>query len=59
MIISEDEAAEMQMHIVRVCRSEKSASAVWKSMNAAFPEHSEEEIKRVVSPVIKRMFDSI
>lgn len=59
MDISDDEVAEMQMHIVRVFRSEKTSSAVWRSMKQAFPEYSEEDIKIAVWPVIKRMYDSI
>jgi hypothetical protein len=59
MDVNEDVSAEMQMCLVRICRNEKKASAVWLRMKSLFPEYSTEQIKSAVRPVIESMMKSI
>lgn len=51
--------AEMQMALVRVCRRERTASAVWNSMQLLFPDVPLSEIKEAVKPVIERMMSAL
>lgn len=59
MEVNEDVSAEMQMCLVRICRNEKTAAAVWLQMKKQFPEHSIDEIKSAVRPVIESMMKSL
>ncbi|WP_368755032.1 hypothetical protein [Klebsiella oxytoca] len=59
MIVDEETAAEMQMHLVRVCRVQRNAHGVWKQMQKQFSEYTIEEIKEAVKPVIIKMIQSL
>ncbi|WKL60410.1 hypothetical protein QZN18_20725 [Klebsiella variicola] len=59
MIVDEETAAEMQMHLVRVCRVQRNAHGVWKQMHEQFSEYTIEEIREAVKPVILKMIQSL
>lgn len=55
----QDDEAEMQMAMVRLCRVKNNANDVWSEMERLFPEYSLLEIRAAVRPVILRMMQSL
>lgn len=57
--MNDDLITEMQVSLVRICRKERTANAVWNSMQMLYPQFSLSEIKEVVMPAIKRMMNAL
>lgn len=57
--MNDDMTAEMQMALVRICRKERTAKAVWNSMLLLFPDFPLSEIKEAVTPAIERMMNAL
>lgn len=55
----QDDEAEMQMAMVRICRVKNNANDVWSEMERLFPEYSLLEIRAAVRPLILRMIQSL
>lgn len=55
----QDDEAEMQIAMVRICRVKNNANDVWSEMERLFPEYSLLEIRAAVRPVILRMMQSL
>ena len=55
----QDDEAEMQMAMVRLCRVKNNANDVWSEMERLLPEYSLLEIRAAVRPVILRMMQSL
>jgi len=54
--MSEDDAANIQMSMVRAARVCSTASQVWKMLANEFPQYTESEIREACRPVIERMY---
>jgi len=55
----QDDEAEMQMAMVRLCRVKNNANDVWSEMERLFPEYSILQIRAAVRPLILRMMQSL
>ncbi|WP_262264170.1 hypothetical protein [Pantoea dispersa] len=57
--MSEDDAANIQVLMVRAARVCSTASQVWKMLANEFPQYTESEIKEACRPVIERMCQNL
>lgn len=55
----QDDEAEMQMAMVRLCRVKNNANDVWSEMERLFPDYSLLQIRAAVRPLILRMMQSM
>ena len=55
----QDDEAEMQMAMVRLCRVKNNADDVWSEMERLFPDYSLLQIRAAVRPLIVRMMQSL
>lgn len=55
----QDDEAEMQMAMVRLCRVKNNANEVWSEMERLFPDYSLLQIRAAVRPLIVRMMKSL
>ena len=55
----QDDEAEMQMAMVRLCRVKNNANDVWSEMERLFPDYSLLQIRAAVRPLIVRMMQSL
>jgi len=56
---TQDDEAEMQMAMVRLCRVKNNANEVWSEMERLFPDYSLLQIRAAVRPLIVRMMKSL
>lgn len=55
----QDDEAEMQMAMVRLCRVKHNANEVWSEMERLFPDYSLLQIRAAVRPLILRMMQTM